>query len=255
MAASDRDKKGKFTKGHKPSFDGWKGKTFSIEHRKKLSDSRKGLPSPNKGKKASIETREKQRQARLGKKISLEQRRKQSETMKRLLKKNPRPPESYSRFHEASRKANIGRPLTEEHKLKIGLGNKGKIVSQETRQKMSVSSKAGMTKERMKKILTRRIPTSLETQFQKIAKEYKLPYRYVGDGSFIIGHYNPDFVNTNGEKIAIEVYAKYFKQKKNASIKGWKIGRQNTFRKYGWKLLFFDETQVNEKHILKVLGV
>lgn len=67
MAASGRDKKGKFVKGHNPSFDGWKGKTFSAGHRKRLSDSHKGLPSGNKGKKASIETREKQRQAHLGK--------------------------------------------------------------------------------------------------------------------------------------------------------------------------------------------
>lgn len=112
-----------------------------------------------------------------------------------------------------------------------------------------------MTKERLRRILTRRIPTSLETQFQKIINENNLPYRFVGDGSFVIERYNPDFINTNNEKVAIEVYARYFKKKKHLTIKGWKISRQNTFRKYGWKLLFFDETQIDEKNILKKIGV
>jgi len=68
-----------------------------------------------------------------------------------------------------------------------------------------------LTKEQLKKCLRRRTPTSLERKFQGIVNKFNLPYIFVGDGSFIIAGYNPDFINTNGEKIAIEVFAKYFK--------------------------------------------
>lgn len=251
----NRNSKGQFVKGHSVTFDGWKGKTFSAEHRQKLSESHKGKPSNRKGKKDSFETIEKKRLSHLGHVVPLEQRQRQSETIKQKLKENPRPPECYIKFYKAGQKANTGKHLIEEHKRKIGLGNKGKFVSEETCLKMSISSKAGMTKERIRKILTRRIPSSLEIQFQEIIDKHKLPYEFVGNGSFIIGGYNPDFINTNNEKIAIEVYAQYFKKKKHSTIKGWKIGRQNTFRKYGWKILFFDESQVNEKNVLKKVGM
>lgn len=71
------------------------------------------------------------------------------------------------------------------------------------------------SKEHIRKSLRRRIPSSLEEKFQKIINKYNLPYKYVGDGSFIIGHYNPDFINVNGEKIAVEVYARYYKKRHN----------------------------------------
>lgn len=69
----------------------------------------------------------------------------------------------------------------------------------------------------------------------------------------MIGRKNPDFININGEKIAIEVYARYFKKRNAETIKEWKEERQIVFGEYGWKILFFDETEVNESNILQQL--
>lgn len=109
------------------------------------------------------------------------------------------------------------------------------------------------SEELLKRILKRRIPSSLEVQFQNIIDRYKLPYKYVGNGSFILGSYNPDFINTNSEKIAVEVYARYYKRRNKISIEEWKEKRLEVFESYGWKLLFFDETEVTEKNVLKLL--
>ena len=43
--------------------------------------------------------------------------------------------------------------------------------------------------ELIKVCLRRRIPSSLEEQFQRIIDKYDLPYRYVGNGAFILGSY------------------------------------------------------------------
>jgi len=134
--------------------------------------------------------------------------------------------------------------------------NKGKIgiYSEEYREKLSKAAKGRrLTKETLRKILCKRPLTNLEVNFQSIVDKYNLPYKYVGDGSFIIDCYCPDFINTNNEKIAVEVYAKYFK-KKSMSIEDWKIQRAKVFKQYGWEIIFFNETEVNEENILNKLN-
>lgn len=97
-------------------------------------------------------------------------------------------------------------------------------------------------------------PTSLEKRFIEIIKKYTLPYKYTGDGSFLIGYKNPDFINVNGQKICIEVANKVpahhpedYEQKKTEH-----------FAKYGWKcLVFFADRKKfddSEEEILKKLN-
>jgi len=103
--------------------------------------------------------------------------------------------------------------------------------------------------------LHRRIPSSLEKKFQTIIDKYNLPYKFVGNGKFTIGHYNPDFININSEKIAIEVYARYYKLRCNKSIEKWKRERGEIFQEYGWSIIYFNEIEVNnEEYVLKILG-
>ncbi len=162
-----------------------------------------------------------------------------------------------------------GRPKTEEHKKNIAATRKGKTLSLETKRKLSEIAKSRWsdrdyrervapsykyrTPEAIARMLTRRTPTSLEMKFQKIIDENGLPYRFVGDGSFMIGRKNPDFININGEKIAIEVYARYYKLRHAETVQEWKEERERVFKEYGWEAIFFDETQVNESNILKQL--
>jgi len=131
-----------------------------------------------------------------------------------------------------------------------------KNITDETRTKMS-KAKIGIqhSAETVRKMLTRRTPTSLEMKFLGIIEKNNLPYKFVGDGSFMIGRKNPDFININREKIAIEVYARYYKLRHAETVQEWKEERQKVFREYGWEAIFFDETQVKEKNVLKQLGI
>lgn len=90
-------------------------------------------------------------------------------------------------------------------------------------------------------------PTSLEKQMIDIIKRNNLPYKYTGDGSFLIGYKNPDFVNINGEKKLIEVGNTYHHQGNYSGR------RRKHFAKYGWESHIFIGKHLNEDYILKIL--
>jgi len=123
-------------------------------------------------------------------------------------------------------------------------------LSEDHKKKISDTMKL-RSPEIIKKSLSKRTPSSLEEKFQDIIDKYNLPYKYVGDGKIFIERYNPDFINTNNEKIAVEVYARYYKLRNNKSIEQWKDERQKVFNKYGWKIIFFNEIEVNEEYVLE----
>ncbi len=98
-------------------------------------------------------------------------------------------------------------------------------------------------------------PTGYEKIIINIVKKHNLPYKYVGDGSFLIGYKNPDFINTNGEKIALEVYYDYHKIKNYGSVENYKNVRSNHFNKYGWKTIFISNNEIrNERKIISIIG-
>lgn len=181
----------------------------------------------------------------------------------------PRSEDAKKRISEAL----AGRKLTEGHKEKISehmMGRrisprtefkrggtsprKGVALSEELKRKISESRKGQhLSPEAIRRVLTRRTPTSLEKKFQSIVEKYGLPYKFVGDGSFMLGRKNPDFININGAKIAVEVYARYYKLRHAETINQWKEERRRVFWQYGWKIVFFDETQVNERTVVENL--
>ena len=87
--------------------------------------------------------------------------------------------------------------------------------------------------------------TKPELIFETICKKYNLPYKYTGDGSFGISKnpgINPDFVEVNGKKIAIEIFSYWHdplrrlgKVRYSHTLKG----RKKILRKYGWTLVVF----------------
>lgn len=155
--------------------------------------------------------------------------------------------------------AHQGKLHSEETKKKISVANKGKIkppLSEEHKRNMSLAKRGKkLTKEHIKNCLRRRTPSSLEEKFQNIVNKYNLPYKYVGNGKFFIENFNPDFINTNHEKIAVEVYARYYKLRNNISIKEWKEKRSKIFKEYGWKIIFFNEIEVNEDNVIAKMKV
>lgn len=112
-----------------------------------------------------------------------------------------------------------------------------------------------LTKEHIKKILKRRPISGLEKKVLKVIKENKLPYKFVGNGKFFIERKNPDFININGEKIAVEVYSRKHKDYFRGGCDKWKEDRSKLFDKYGWSIVFIEAWQTNDKaDIINLLG-
>jgi len=166
---------------------------------------------------------------------------------------------------ETRKKMSISRKgiyLSEKTKKRMSKAREGHLVSEETKEKLSKANKGQipwskgkiMTEEFIRKVLYRRNMNFLEKKFQEIINKNNLPYKFVGNGSFVLNGYNPDFINTNGEKIAIEVYVKYFKQIGDMTVNEWKNKRIQRFKKYGWSVIFFEKNQVKEEYILKILN-
>lgn len=104
--------------------------------------------------------------------------------------------------------------------------------------------------EKIVKSLCKR-PTSYEQRLQEIIKEYSLPYKYVGDGSFWITsegkHINPDFINMNGKKVIIETFAEIYKKKVFGSVENYKKERSRLFGNFGWKVIYLDGKDILRK--------
>ncbi len=124
--------------------------------------------------------------------------------------------------------------------------NKGKRMREETLKKWlkAIEFRPTSYERRLKEILDRLQPNE---------------WRYTGDGSFWMGYppLNPDFVNCNGKKIAIEVFACFHKERNFGSVENYITQRKESFSKYGWKTIFIngDNELDNEELILhKIIG-
>lgn len=145
--------------------------------------------------------------------------------------------------------------VSDETKKKMSIAKIGKKHTKEHNQKISKKSlKNWENEEYRKKVLGRRPMSYLEIKFNNIIKKNHLPYKFVGNGKFFIERKNPDFINCNGEKIAIEVFGSHFKEMNYGSTENYIKERRKIFKKYGWDVLFFDETQINEQNILSKIG-
>lgn len=90
-------------------------------------------------------------------------------------------------------------------------------------------------------------PNKLEQKVIDVIEEYKLPYRYCGDGNVIIGGYSPDFINTDGRKVIIEVFGDYWHSNKKArSWKETELGRIMAYNGIGFHCLVLWEREINQ---------
>jgi len=91
-------------------------------------------------------------------------------------------------------------------------------------------------------------PNKPEIIIKKLLIQISKDYKYVGDGSFIIDGFNPDFINTNGQKKVIEIYGTYWHKRPEVIIRDRR--RIKSYNKYGYKTLILWEHEL--KNINKV---
>ena len=94
--------------------------------------------------------------------------------------------------------------------------------------------------------------TKPELIFEQICKKYNLPFKYTGDGSFWIGKkpaINPDFIESNGKKIAVEIFSYWHNPLLRRNIRYGQTyrGRKRILKKYTWELIVFWQEDLERK--------
>jgi len=130
---------------------------------------------------------------------------------------------------------------------KISKGKMGHSVSKETREKLR---DARMIQE---------IPSSFtkpELKLIDILRKHKIPLEYTGNGSFWISGLNPDFVDKE-RNIIVEVFGRrWHTPKEGVDVPFYRTynGRKFIFMSKGWTIIIFWEDEINEDEVLKRLS-
>jgi len=153
--------------------------------------------------------------------------------------------------------------LTKEMDERVRRGSeklKGRIFTKEHRRSISEAKKRS-SQNHLQNIIENMNakPTKAEQRLIDIIQKHGLPYKYVGDYKFWIENVNPDFVECNGKKVALEVFSSYYHNPlKNIGLEYHRTyqGRIEILKKYGWKCIIFWDYEVDdEKLVLERLGV
>jgi hypothetical protein len=80
-------------------------------------------------------------------------------------------------------------------------------------------------------------PNNFEKIITQIINLNQLPWKFVGNGKFILAGKNPDFVHTK-EKIVAEAYCDYWKSQKGMTPEKYIITRKNIFAREGYQTIF-----------------
>lgn len=164
-------------------------------------------------------------------------------------------PESKAKMSESHKGQNTwskGRKLSEEHIAKIGEASKRHWEKPEYRAKQIQKMKERWANpEYRNKVLplivkSNRIkPSQPEQRLIDIINKAQLPFKYTGDGSFIIQGVNPDFINCDGAKIVIEVFGDYWHGKHARTWKETELGRIMAFNSFGFRCIILWESEIN----------
>jgi len=146
----------------------------------------------------------------------------------------------------------LGRKLSEETKSKIGEAQMGRHHTEEhnrkTRAKLLTVWQNPQFRETTIKAILRGLsikPNKPEQQLISLIETNHLPFKYVGNGKFILGGKCPDFLNTNGKKQLIELFGTYWHSIFDVAK------RTQHFRSYGFNTLVLWEDELGDE--VKVL--
>lgn len=210
-----------------------KGKKFSPEHIARMKVGMKGRIPWNKGIPRTQEIKEMLSRVHKGKTISQEVRLKTSKTMTRVAKER-----NFARHFP---------PLTTEAR------------EQRARDLAKIAKERNFVKHFS---VGRTVsPNKAEQQFQSLCEKHKLPFKFTGNHSFWIGNINPDFIEVNGHKIAVDIFGDYWHTPLflGQAIKpyGTESGRKTIAKEYGWSLVIIWQSEFTlpdaEQRILEKL--
>ncbi len=196
-----------------------KGYVHSPETREKISEGHKGQIPWNKGLKDCYsedmlkqmsESHKGERPYRRGKTG-----RKASDETKEKMSKSRMGRIVTEETREKIRKALTGKKLSDSHRESLSKSHMGNKHTDETKKKMSILNKKRYKENKtflanLAKSMAAK-PNKKETQLIKFL-QHIIPneYKFTGDYSFWIDGKNPDFLNINGQKKLIELFGEYW---------------------------------------------
>jgi G:T-mismatch repair DNA endonuclease (very short patch repair protein) len=162
---------------------------------------------------------------------------------------------------EAARKFKTGTTLSPEGRKKVSIARKKFLSDDANRESMRSTwrdpiKRAGMITKILKSLNHR--PNNPEQKVIDIITKFNLPYKYTGDGSFIVAGLNPDFININGKKTVVECFGNYWHGKGAKRVSATEKGRRAIFAEYGWDLIILWEKDINsmsEEELASLLKV
>ena len=110
-------------------------------------------------------------------------------------------------------------------------------------------------KKKMKALIEK--PNKLEKKMISIIERHNLPYKYVGNGDFILGRRCPDFLNCDGKKQVIEIFGRYWHDTSlnpNVRLSRTYDKTIEHYKKYGFGCLILwedDLKKLSEQEIVK----
>lgn len=142
--------------------------------------------------------------------------------------------------------------FSEEHKRRISESCKGRKCSEETKERMARANKKKWENSdyrgsviRNSRLSMKITPNKSEQKLQQLLdNRFPEEWKFVGDGSFILNGYNPDFINVNGKKQIIELFGDYWHKGEDPA------DRAKLFEPYGFKTLVIWEHEL--KNLLSV---
>jgi len=171
---------------------------------------------------------------------------------------------------------NLGRIFSEEHRRRIGEKSRGRQFTLESRAKMSHSNKIRWDKDNGKErkerseifkakwrdlkysqatLLKMGVKFNKHEQLLSLILDHICPkeFKYNGDGNLGLSFdgIHPDFVNVNGKKKVIEVFAEHWKVVKYGSVENYIKLRSERFKNIGYQSLFIKNKEFNDLETLQ----
>lgn len=142
----------------------------------------------------------------------------------------------------------VGHVVTKEMRESIANANRNRLWTDDARRRISLKSREWWSNTENAQSLIHKLrvasgvkPNKLESKVIDILGKYLgNEWKYVGDGSLIIGRYCPDFVRNHGHNQIIEIYGDYWHRGENPQ------DRIDLFDSFGYKTLVLWESEVHK---------